>query len=273
MSMMSVGPSYVSFQSTRPVWGATPPHVKQIVPSRLQSTRPVWGATAAVLRLQLARDTSIHAPRVGRDFAAHLPPSFRPPLQSTRPVWGATARTHARGGARRLISIHAPRVGRDHQRCLTSQRRTHFNPRAPCGARPEPRAAKFDRQPRFQSTRPVWGATRRDDYLCQQCLISIHAPRVGRDHQPPPLSIACLYFNPRAPCGARPMSSVFTLKWRKFQSTRPVWGATGRVLCWCRRGKYFNPRAPCGARHQYLGESKKAKYFNPRAPCGARRQI
>ena len=56
--------------------------------------------------------------------------------------------------------------------------------------------------------------------------ISIHAPHAGRDRsrgrraQPP------VYFNPRAPCGARPR--LFSPLWDSFlfQSTRPMRGAT-----------------------------------------------
>ena len=57
---------------------------------------------------------------------------------------------------------------------------------------------------RFQSTRPVWGAT-----------------RTARS-----ASTRASYFNPRAPCGARRIASGCPLRGDKFQSTRPVWGAT-----------------------------------------------
>ena len=59
---------------------------------------------------------------------------------------------------------------------------------------------------KFQSTRPVWGATVNYQGYPLFFKISIHAPRVGRD------LIEMLeeddeeYFNPRAPCGARPSS-------------------------------------------------------------------
>ena len=56
------------------------------------------------------------------------------------------------------------------------------------------------------------------------------------------------YFNPRAPCGARPS-----------YPRRP------------RRAYNFNPRAPCGARPASVKASSQiSNYFNPRAPCGAR---
>ena len=78
--------------------------------------------------------------------------------------------------------------------------------------------------------------------------ISIHAPRAGRD--PPtaqPLK-RTLYFNPRAPCGAR--------------------RAERNVSDGC---QHFNPRAPCGARRSRQFQETPRWHFNPRAPCGARR--
>ena len=124
----------------------------------------------------------------------------------------------------------------------------NFNPRAPCGARPfydDQGVSQFV----FQSTRPVWGATACATSALRTTLISIHAPRVGRDGCTPPpppprvpISIHAprvgrdssstveppppLDFNPRAPCGARRMSTACKMSERSFQSTRPVWGAT-----------------------------------------------
>ena len=78
----------------------------------------------------------------------------------------------------------------------------------------------------FQSTRPVWGAT--DGLLLSLCdeRVSIHAPRVGRDWSSPTGSGSHLRFNPRAPCGARLLLARVVTESLKFQSTRPVWGAT-----------------------------------------------
>ena len=147
----------VRFQSTLPVWGATP----------TGSSRPAW------------RKISIHAPRVGSDRRTDTPTggksNFNPrspcgerlacaalsadisAFQSTLPVWGATA------GQRGVC-----RVQQD------------FNPRSPCGERPGSHYVGFAIGT-FQSTLPVWGATWRNQ--CGGCIgmISIHAPRVGSD--------------------------------------------------------------------------------------------
>ena len=123
----------------------------------------------------------------------------------------------------------------------------------------------------FQSTRPVWGATMPARQSCGVLIrISIHAPRVGRDHSLRKLAVllaisihaprvgrdtpACrqrpkrMNFNPRAPCGARLTLTDVDYSSVGFQSTRPVWGATCCILCIFIQFLNFNPRAPCGAR-------------------------
>ena len=74
----------------------------------------------------------------------------------------------------------------------------------------------------FQSTRPVKGATRSAGQPHRPALVSIHAPREGRDANPIP----------------NPTPSV------SFQSTRPVKGATRPMLPACWHSQRFNPRAP-----------------------------
>ena len=138
-------------------------------------------------------------------------------------------------------------MGRDHG-CIGSYRYHHyFNPRAPCGARP-------------------------DCCSVRSCYhrISIHAPRVGRDSDIEPRPSPPLDFNPRAPCGARPFHTWNTAKLDIFQSTRPVWGATSHTYGMRGGKKNFNPRAPCGARLWFHSHKSRGRYFNPRAPCGAR---
>ena len=56
----------------------------------------------------------------------------------------------------------------------------------------------------FQSTPPVWGATRELVFGALTAGISIHAPRVGGDIFKLPCEVTLI----------------------KFQSTPPVWGAT-----------------------------------------------
>ena len=145
------------FQSTLPVWGATPPHATGRTERQFQSTLPVWGATAA----KLLQD--------------HITQ-----FQSTLPVWGATCHPcrcfrvitisiHApRVGSDKAgddsrngddISIHAPRVGSDafsldgtHKLCI-------FQSTLPVWGATDPVLHVPDAIHKFQSTLPVWGAT------------------------------------------------------------------------------------------------------------------
>ena len=146
---------------------------------------------------------------------------------------------------------------------------------------------------RFQSTRPVWGATCIVHCFIYILPISIHAPRVGRDD----ISNNVTYYSNisiHAPRVGRDACSAWTLHeqaifqstrpvWgatgptsprpplSRFQSTRPVWGATPHRITPEDWAKDFNPRAPCGARRRWNGSMGKRDHFNPRAPCGARR--
>ena len=102
-------------------------------------------------------------------------------------------------------------------------------------------------------------------------VISIHAPRVGCDEEGLKVVMACLNFNPRTPCGVRPIHDRRRLLHPAdfnprtpcgvrppqlhqitdldgFQSTHPVWGATWAFPLPRPGNGHFNPRTPCGVR-------------------------
>ena len=169
-------------------------------------------------------------------------------FQSTRPVRGATGNGRASTVAR-AVSIHAPRTGRDVRRRRRFQCRPCFNPRAPYGARHR-REQRGSRKHGFQSTRPVRGATASASATCAAFkmfqstrpvrgataegiggsridVVSIHAPRTGRD-----LGVAVLIAHtvvsihaPRTGRDSDPLGQATCTV--GFQSTRPVRGATG----------------------------------------------
>ena len=166
-----------------------------------QSTRPAWGATARYCCACFHHLISIHAPRVGRDcldsirlrdvlyFNPRAPRGARLKMRQMRRLsWnfnpraprGARPSRKAKSLPSPRISIHAPRVGRDAISFTSSSYSSDFNPRAPRGARP-----LFPTSPVssliFQSTRPAWGATMKKMEMEKYAIISIHAPRVGRD--------------------------------------------------------------------------------------------
>ena len=78
--------------------------------------------------------------------------------------------------------------------------------------------------------------------------ISIHVPREGHDPIALRLLIGAIYFNPRAPRGARPIPGRRDIKLNGD----------------------FNPRAPRGARRVTNRLITRILNFNPRAPRGAR---
>ena len=146
------------FQSTHPVWGATPIHGAILHKNDHFNPRTPCGVRprSKSSRLRLSR------------------------FQSTHPVWGATWPAEVWYEVV-VISIHAPRVGCDHWPLCIKQTPTNFNPRTPCGVRPwhtvhrvlygtisihAPRVGcdwlhlpYWVPENKFQSTHPVWGAT------------------------------------------------------------------------------------------------------------------
>ena len=58
-------------------------------------------------------------------------------------------------------------------------------------------------------------------------LISIHMPLAGHDCKFASVLFTGLYFNPRAPCGARPPPPPYPSPSPIFQSTCPLRGTTG----------------------------------------------
>ena len=101
----------------------------------------------------------------------------------------------------------------------------HFNPRAPCGARPN-HVSGLTLTMLFQSTRPLRGATG-----AGRCMVgngghfNPRAPCGARRRDGGGMT-GHPHFNPRAPCGARLLAVVVPLHRVEFQSTRPLRGAT-----------------------------------------------
>ena len=168
---------------------------------------------------------SIHAPRVGSDGS------------------------HPRCGKTGSISIHAPRVGSDRQGFPLEHAGGDFNPRSPCGERREEEIRAAQSQ-EFQSTLPVWGATTSSNSFLLPRLFQSTLPVWGATKALMLKRQIDSNFNPRSPCGERPkqkhqhnqllkisihaprvgsdqLSRTFSVATSKFQSTLPVWGATG----------------------------------------------
>ena len=126
-------------------------------------------------------------------------------FQSTHPVWDAT---HAASGEKHgvQISIHASRMGCDTiSPCAPSRRRRISIHASRMGCDSNQQTMQF--ADIFQSTHPVWDATRHTGYIVGGYEISIHASRMG--------------------CDA--LAQVLLPAGVSFQSTHPVWDATARM--------------------------------------------
>ena len=190
-------------------------------------------------------------------------------FQPTRPLRGAT------GGQGGILSLSP-----------------YFNPRAPCGARPEINGRQeFGHW--ISTHAPLAG---RDVARAVRAVIvdiSTHAPLAGRDASFTTCWSVQENFNPRAPCGARHLrhdhdrhgghisthaplagrddADGDTLTVVEISTHAPLAGRDwGLVMSWTMNID-FNPRAPCGARRSITTDGCGVRiYFNPRAPCGAR---
>ena len=102
----------------------------------------------------------------------------------------------------------------------------------------------------FQSTSSV----RRTTSACWEpaapAAISIHVLRAEDDSQRPIGYYRLADFNPRPPCGGRPLARRCFSTHQRFQSTSSVWRTTHRSCCRPCSVGHFNPRPPCGGRRK-----------------------
>ena len=128
--------------------------------------------------------------------------------------------------ANRLISIHASRMGCDQilAQLQTQIRISIHASRMGCDLANGVVVNNFI----FQSTHPVWDATQIFERLGQAQYISIHASRMGCDVTTSWTTIPHFHFNPRIPYGMRRWWWRASMRCSVFQSTHPVWDATGR---------------------------------------------
>ena len=231
-------------------------------------------------------------------------------FQPTLPLRGATGRRSS-DSLSLVVSTHAPLAGSDTQNANVEWRVISFNPRSPCGER-RGRPDAGHRAAEFQPTLPLRGAThrlarvgslRRQQFQPTLPLRrprtargSTHAPLAGSD-QPCRVAPRRRSFNPRSPCGERPVERPPSVSYLVRVSARRSPCGERREHAW-HRGRSprqcFNPRSPCGERRHVrrdrrrdVGVSTHAPLagsdtmhcccstsipsFNPRSPCGERR--
>ena len=124
-----------------------------------QSTHPVWGATGRPDWSPTEQTISIHAPRVGCDQPGRGEKDGAMRFQSTHPVWGATIQGQRFRYHGKHFNPRTPCGVRRHDSMDKIKVNVNFNPRTPCGVRLlGDLCIQFFSK--FQSTHPVWGATR-----------------------------------------------------------------------------------------------------------------
>ena len=146
-----------------------------------------------------------------------------PIFQSTRPLRGETHFSSPFFPSM-SFSIHSPLAGRD--RC------DEYG---------------LDLIMVFQSTRPLRGETKLTRATQYVAWFSIHSPLAGRDTGSRSRCAPRWFFNPLAPCGARPTITDFSNHLR-----------------------FFNPLAPCGARRYSESYTRKIKAFSIHSPLAGR---
>ena len=172
-----------------------------------------------------------------------------------------------------VISIHAPHAGRDGVRPKMLMTWSNFNPRAPCGARLF--SSSFSSiGSEFQSTRPMRGATpARIISLRPICEFQSTRPMRGATTQQSRLSGLEKNFNPRAPCGARPIFGPYILGQLTISIHAPHAGRDDNIIQ-LHKLNWISIHAPhAGRDHLWPVYTWTTHNFNPRAPCGARPHI
>ena len=182
------------------------------------------GATNRRVYISSKNRISIHAPLAGCDINRPFPFIPRQNFNPRTPCGVRPDRSY-RSFYLYTISIHAPLAGCDNNITSRNRKQKNFNPRTPCGVRPKCWSACVPSNI-FQSTHPLRGATERFASTFLSENISIHAPLAGCDRDTLSFPTILSYFNPRTPCGVRPVKGIGGRTGAAFQSTHPLRGAT-----------------------------------------------
>ena len=99
--------------------------------------------------------------------------------------------------------------------------------------------------------------------------VSIHAPHAGRDRSSMSRRLRVRCFNPRAPCGARPVNIEARVRGQPFQSTRPMRGATPAHLMYDLNFEFQSTRPMRGATRHLQAKSRGHLFQSTRPMRGA----
>ena len=123
------------FQSTLPMWGATPVKLYKGSKETNFNPRSPCGERRAMLILKWAiRQISIHAPHAGSDTQAAADGAVTV-ISIHAPHAGSDVHANFVPVTVERISIHAPHAGSDPAFARMTSPNVDFNPRSPCGER------------------------------------------------------------------------------------------------------------------------------------------
>ena len=146
-----------------------------------------------------------------------------------------------------VISIHAPLAGCDSS-CRVGVLLADISIHAPLAGCDWFFPAVLNVGSLFQSTHPLRGAT----------------------YRLYPWTIDDTDFNPRTPCGVRPLIPAAFWSRQRFQSTHPLRGATTCRFRRTRPAEFQSTHPLRGATCAPRTAALRSRYFNPRTPCGVR---
>ena len=190
------------FQSTHSLRSATLSHAARLVRmTQFQSTHSLRSATVEALTCGELGTVSIHALLAECD---HNPRSY--------------VRTESRFNPRTPCGVRP---------CIMRRRviMICFNPRTPCGVRLH-RTRLINKHKSFQSTHSLRSATMGYTAKWAFGLVSIHALLAECDMAYHSRDRGRGSFNPRTPCGVRPVPASCLLSYTQFQSTHSLRSAT-----------------------------------------------
>ena len=173
---------------------------------RFQSTRPIRGATPGCPVSRYANHNFNPRAPYGARRSAPSPGSSRSTNFNPRAPYGARRSRLPRARHLQTISIHAPHTGRDH-RLFRGRRRDLISIHAPHTGR-DPDGVRRGGQQQISIHAPHTGRDGGLQRHAHRQPISIHAPHTGRDSGCPASRGGRAYFNPRAPYGARQQKCI-----------------------------------------------------------------
>ena len=284
-----------AFQSTHPLRGATPRHVRADKCHKISIHAPLAGCDARAGLVYTTDGISIHAPLAGCDGGQRYDETFRN-ISIHAPLAGCDRRDRPARFPISSISIHAPLAGCDiigsshylfsflfqsthplrgatippgRWRCSCS----NFNPRTPCGVRLASACLPVRRRI-FQSTHPLRGATSFSLGRSSLRHISIHAPLAGCDKEVINCFCVLIPFQSTHPLRGATIIAVRSQRGAEISIHAPLAGCDKRCDP-CRDDEPISIHAPLAGCDPWLmiPAARCILYFNPRTPCGVRLAI